>query len=51
MFTGDGGFIATWGTGGSGNGQFQEPAGLALNAATSLYVADRANDRIEKFTP
>lgn len=35
---------------GSGNGQFDEPAAVAVGTEGDIYVADQENDRIEKFT-
>jgi streptogramin lyase len=37
------------GISGSGNGQFDSPAGVAVDASGNVYVADRINDRIQKF--
>ncbi len=42
-------FDLTWGTSGSGNGQFSYPYGVAVDASGNVYVADRGNNRIEKF--
>ena len=39
-----------WGTNGSGDGEFAYPAGVAVASDGSVYVADRSNDRIQKFT-
>jgi DNA-binding beta-propeller fold protein YncE len=41
--------LASWGTKGSGPGQFQEPHGLSIDRARRIYVADRDNDRIQVF--
>lgn len=42
---------ATFGTAGSGNGEFNEPEGVAVNDATgNAYVVDRGNNRVEQFT-
>ena len=41
-------FIKAWGTPGSGQGQFNEPHGLAMDSQGRLFVADRANNRVSK---
>ena len=38
-----------WGTAGTGNGQFNNPLGIAKDANGYLYVVDAGNDRIQKF--
>ncbi len=43
-------FISKWGTTGTGAGQFDSPIGVAIAADGSVYVVDRGNDRIQKFT-
>jgi len=43
-------FITMWGTLGSGNGQFNDPAGVAVDGAGFVYVADTGNNRVQKFT-
>jgi len=43
-------FVSKWGTEGTGDGQFNEPAGVAVAADGSVYVADFANHRVQKFT-
>jgi DNA-binding beta-propeller fold protein YncE len=44
-------FGKAFGTVGSGEGQFKEPAGIAVNEAThQLYVVDKGNDRVEVFS-
>ena len=42
-------FELMWGAPGTGNGQFNEPAGVAVDASGSVYVADKGNNRIQKF--
>ncbi len=44
-------FSSTFGEAGSGNGQFNKPAGVAVNDAThDVYVVDRGDNRVEEFT-
>jgi hypothetical protein len=43
-------FQFTWGTFGTGPGQFNEPYRVAVDALGSVYVADQFNYRIQKFT-
>jgi sugar lactone lactonase YvrE len=45
----DGTYIRTVGGSGSGPGEFDEPVGLALDAAGDVYVADMYNSRVEVF--
>jgi DNA-binding beta-propeller fold protein YncE len=45
------GFITAWGTKGSGNGQFNSPASVSVDNAGNAYVADYANNNIQKFGP
>ena len=49
-FTSEGLFGSTWGTEGSGDGQFTEPIGVAVASDGSVYVADTDNHRIQKFS-
>jgi hypothetical protein len=48
-FTKDGKFIKTWGKPGSGPGEFNVPHGIAFDSIGRLFVADRANNRIQIF--
>ncbi len=45
-----GDLLGTWGQYGSGEGQFNEPWGVATDAQGNVYVADTWNHRIQKFT-
>jgi streptogramin lyase len=49
-FDSAGNFMRTWGTEGSGNGQFQAPSGIAVDALGHVYVADEVNDDIQEFS-
>ncbi|MGH2495720.1 MAG: NHL repeat-containing protein [Ktedonobacteraceae bacterium] len=44
--------IASWGSSGSGQGQFQEPQGIAVDSHGNIYVGDNDNSswRIEEFS-
>lgn len=43
-------FAGTFGSEGSGSGQFKSPVGIAVNDSThDVYVADRGNKRVEEF--
>lgn len=50
-FTADGTLVKSWGTPGKGEGQFHLPHSIAFDDSGKLYVADRANRRIQIFTP
>ncbi|MEO5616742.1 MAG: SdrD B-like domain-containing protein, partial [Candidatus Eisenbacteria bacterium] len=43
-------YLLQWGTAGTGNGQFSDPAGVAVDASGNVYVADTGNNRIQKFS-
>jgi uncharacterized protein (TIGR03663 family) len=45
----NGDVLATYGTDGSGPGQFNEPVGLALGPNGDIYVADTWNGRVQHF--
>ena len=50
-FNNNGTLIRTWGTSGSGPGQFNNPIGITLDYARGyVYVTDTGNDRVQKFT-
>lgn len=48
-FSRDGKFIKWWGGKGTDPGQFNVPHSIAIDSKGRLYVADRANDRIQIF--
>jgi sugar lactone lactonase YvrE len=48
-FSRDGRFIKSWGTPGSGPGQFNLPHTIALDSRGRLFVGDRSNNRIQIF--
>ena len=50
-FTADGKLVTSWGEPGKGPGQFHLPHSIAIDPEGTLYVADRANKRIQIFTP
>ncbi len=48
-FSPDGKLIKSWGSYGTGPGQFDQPHSLAFDSKGLLYVADRNNNRIQVF--
>jgi DNA-binding beta-propeller fold protein YncE len=53
-FDNEGNLVSQWGTSGSGEGQFltagqSGPEDLTVDADGNIYVADRLNNRIQKF--
>ena len=44
-------WVASWGSLGSGPGQFDTPHGIAVSPDDEIYVADRGNRRIQVFEP
>jgi DNA-binding beta-propeller fold protein YncE len=50
-FSADGRLLLSWGEPGSGPGQFHVPHGIAVDAAGTIYVADRENSRLQLFSP
>ncbi len=48
-FSPDGRLLLSWGSPGSGPGQFHLPHGIAVNSNGTVYVAARENSRIQIF--
>jgi len=48
-FTKDGVFVKSWGSRGTGEGQFSTPHGIQVDADGNVYVSDRGNKRIQVF--
>jgi sugar lactone lactonase YvrE len=42
-------FASAFGSSGTGNGQFSNPKGIAIDASGNLWVADYLNNRVQKF--
>jgi DNA-binding beta-propeller fold protein YncE len=49
-FAADGRLLQSWGEPGSGPGQFHVPHGIAVDGLGIVYVADRENSRIQRFS-
>ena len=45
--TGAGAFVTKFGSGGSGNGQFSQPMGVAVLSSGEIYVTDWGNKRVQ----
>jgi DNA-binding beta-propeller fold protein YncE len=50
MFDLNGLFLGSFGSPGSGAGQFNRPWGIAVDATGQVYVADQVNHRVQQFT-
>lgn len=48
-FDSTGAFITKWGFQGSGDGEFNKPAGIDVDISGNVYVVDTNNRRIQKF--
>ena len=49
-FTAAGSLLAQWGSAGAGPGQFDDPAGIAVDGSDDVYVLDMGADRVTKFS-
>lgn len=50
-FSSTGQLLHSWGVPGSGPGEFHLPHGIAIDRAGTIFVADRENSRVQKFSP
>ncbi|MFN9970544.1 MAG: SMP-30/gluconolactonase/LRE family protein, partial [Phycisphaerae bacterium] len=50
-FSADGKLKNSWGTPGTGPGQFHIPHGIAIDQEGLVWVADRENSRLQIFSP
>ena len=50
VFDPNGKFLAKFGEGGEGDGQFHKASALSIDKDGNLYIADHFNYRIQKFT-
>jgi hypothetical protein len=50
-FAGDGRFLVSIGTTGDGNGRFNRPSVVAVDADGDIYVTDQGNNRMQLFNP
>lgn len=50
-FAPDGRLLFSWGEPGNGPGEFHIPHGIAIDRQGTVYVADRENSRMQRFTP
>jgi len=51
IYDSNGKFITSFGSEGSGDGQFNNPTGITIDNKGNLYVIDSGNYRIQKFAP
>jgi sugar lactone lactonase YvrE len=49
VFGSNGGYLSQFGSSGTGNGQFNGPISIAIDASGDLWVVDLGNSRLEKF--
>ncbi len=49
VFSPGGAYLSQWGSNGSGNGEFSDPMGIAVDGSGRVYVSDTLNSRIQVF--
>jgi DNA-binding beta-propeller fold protein YncE len=50
-FDATGHYLASWGTSGQGDGEFNRPSGVAVDREGNIYVADWGNERVQLLAP
>ena len=50
-FSAEGRLLFSWGEPGGGPGQFRVPHGIAVDRQGTVFIADRENSRIQRFSP
>jgi YD repeat-containing protein len=50
-YSSSGEFLGSFGSQGSGNGQFKEPHGVAVDSSGDVWVADTKNNRVQELSP
>ncbi|MGI0087088.1 MAG: 6-bladed beta-propeller, partial [Nitrosotalea sp.] len=50
VFDNAGNFLFSFGSQGTGNGEFKAPFGIAFDSSDDIYVVDTGNNRVEKFS-
>ena len=43
-------YVTSWGSSGSGNGQFYGIRGVAVDSSSNIYTVDASNNRVQEFT-
>ena len=51
IFNGNGKFLSSLGSKGSGNGEFRFPLGVDIDNSGKVYIADSGNHRLQIFSP
>ncbi len=49
IFNSSGTYVSQFGTGGTGDGQFSGPTGIAIDASNNVWLVDLGNARLQKF--